>query len=81
MRNGEVGFQVGSRRLTTEVTEITVGKSGGGNFPNDATRWWKLYSSAGVAEQTVFTCATRIFERTPWSGVADLEAGWLPREA
>jgi hypothetical protein len=33
MRNDEVGFQVDSRRLTTEVTEITEGKSDGGNFP------------------------------------------------
>lgn len=33
MRNDEVGFQVNSRRLTTEVTEITEGKSDGGHFP------------------------------------------------
>jgi len=33
MRNNEKGFQVSSRRLTTEATEITEGKTCGSRFP------------------------------------------------
>jgi hypothetical protein len=80
MRNDEVGFQVGSRRLTTEDTEITEGKSDGGHFPRMLQAGGSFTHRQGQPSEQFLSLGAGFLSERLWARRCGF-GGWMARPA